>query len=360
MEIDAEAESRGKHKRTQSEHHRLLTIQSSDSVSMLKKKEEEEDEKDEKGKEKRGHRRTKSTQENHSSLILALKEGREKYEKEKEKDGLPSQSKEHVLAGYLDVKHDGARKRKWVVLDQTSISIYDKKPGDGKEPKEVKVELISCSMKRRPEKKQHFYLITPQGEYSFKALHMNYLPIWTSAVETMISNNLHESIGSRQKEMVEVINTTGISRSIVRRDSIIDETDECRREFRLMSREPGNDICADCGQADPEWISLNLGIFICIECSGAHRKLGTHISKVRSINYDILQKENVEFFRSMGNINANRYWEYNVGKAKPKESDSIETKSQWIQWKYSSMAFINQEDKDEITKKFQIQPPPNT
>ena len=42
-----------------------------------------------------------------------------------------------------------------------------------------------------------------------------------------------------------------------------------------------NPYCADCGAADPEWASLNLCIMMCIDCSGIHRKLGTHVSKVR-------------------------------------------------------------------------------
>lgn len=34
---------------------------------------------------------------------------------------------------------------------------------------------------------------------------------------------------------------------------------------------PGNDQCCDCGQPDPRWASINLGILLCIECSGIHR-----------------------------------------------------------------------------------------
>lgn len=41
----------------------------------------------------------------------------------------------------------------------------------------------------------------------------------------------------------------------------------------------GNGACADCGRADPEWASLNLGVLLCIECSGVHRRLGVHVSK---------------------------------------------------------------------------------
>ena len=48
----------------------------------------------------------------------------------------------------------------------------------------------------------------------------------------------------------------------------------------------GNDKCADCGSKKPKWASINLGIMLCIECSGIHRSLGVHISKVRSVTLD--------------------------------------------------------------------------
>lgn len=45
----------------------------------------------------------------------------------------------------------------------------------------------------------------------------------------------------------------------------------------------GNDACADCGARGPEWASLNLGVLFCAACSGVHRHLGVHISKVWKI-----------------------------------------------------------------------------
>jgi len=45
---------------------------------------------------------------------------------------------------------------------------------------------------------------------------------------------------------------------------------------------PGNHACADCGAPDPDWASLNLGVLLCIQCSGVHRRLGVHVSKARA------------------------------------------------------------------------------
>ena len=55
------------------------------------------------------------------------------------------------------------------------------------------------------------------------------------------------------------------------------------RDLRVIE---ANRFCADCGAPDPEWGLMNLSVLICFECSGVHRSLGVHISKVRSLTLD--------------------------------------------------------------------------
>ncbi|MED6210864.1 hypothetical protein PIB30_068175 [Stylosanthes scabra] len=141
---------------------------------------------------------------------------------------------------------------------------------------------------------------------------------------------------------------------------------KCEKPIDVLRRVNGNDKCADCGKAEPDWASLNLGILVCIECSGVHRNLGVHISKVRSLTLDVKVWDSsvLSMFQSLGNLFANSVWEDLLhSKAtkdetldgsskntktklfharKPAYDDPISLKERFIHAKYSERVFVRQ------------------
>ncbi|XP_032100889.1 arf-GAP with GTPase, ANK repeat and PH domain-containing protein 3 isoform X4 [Sapajus apella] len=103
----------------------------------------------------------------------------------------------------------------------------------------------------------------------------------------------------------------------------------------------GNSFCIDCDAPNPDWASLNLGALMCIECSGIHRHLGAHLSRVRSLDLDDWPPELLAVMTAMGNALANSVWEGALdGYSKPGPDACREEKERWIRAKYEQKLFL--------------------
>jgi len=111
-----------------------------------------------------------------------------------------------------------------------------------------------------------------------------------------------------------------------------------------------NTVCADCGNVDPDWASLNLGVVVCIECSGVHRSLGVHVSKVRSLRLDTCTEYEYNLLIELGNNRVNQIWEaglhHQKGWTKPKGGAPRKAKEEWIKSKYVWKGFLEYRAED--------------
>ncbi|KUI53550.1 hypothetical protein VP1G_00916 [Cytospora mali] len=104
----------------------------------------------------------------------------------------------------------------------------------------------------------------------------------------------------------------------------------------LVKLEP-NKMCADCKRnKHPRWASWNLGVFICIRCSGIHRSMGVHISRVKSVDLDTWTDEQLQSVLNWGNARANKYWESKLAPghvpSEAKIENFIRTKYELKRW----------------------------
>ncbi|KZT68835.1 ArfGap-domain-containing protein [Daedalea quercina L-15889] len=110
-------------------------------------------------------------------------------------------------------------------------------------------------------------------------------------------------------------------------------TERHARTLRELLKKPENKVCADCKRNDPRWASWNIGVFLCIRCSGIHRSMGTHISKVKSVDLDVWTPEQMASIQKWGNRLANLYWEAHL---KPGHIPADHKMESFIRSKYES------------------------
>ena len=107
-----------------------------------------------------------------------------------------------------------------------------------------------------------------------------------------------------------------------------------RKKVEALLKLPGNNECADCTAPKPNWASASCGVFVCFNCSGLHRGLGTHLSFVRSVNLDEWTEKQYKKMKEWGNLNANAYFEARLDKKKPDQHASVNEMNRYIRDKY--------------------------
>ncbi|XP_061638242.1 BAR_ACAPs and ArfGap_ACAP domain-containing protein isoform X2 [Phyllopteryx taeniolatus] len=127
----------------------------------------------------------------------------------------------------------------------------------------------------------------------------------------------------------------------------------------VVLRGAGNRRCCDCGEEEPRWAAVNLGVTVCIQCSGIHRSLGVHVSKVRSLTLDSWEAEQLKLLCVLGNDAVNGIYEARCSpRVKPTAESPRAEKEAWIRDKYVDKTFVRRDGDDDGTHAVDASPPP--
>ncbi|KAK6644466.1 hypothetical protein RUM43_000733 [Polyplax serrata] len=172
-----------------------------------------------------------------------------------------------------------------------------------------------------PDGYEFFIVSLDNKQWHFEASNSEERDDWVSAIEQQILNSLQGNEISKSRSRFAIVDTSVL--------------------IAVRNKVPGNSLCVDCDAPKPSWASINLGVLMCIECSGIHRNLGSHISRVRSLDLDEWPPGPLSLMLSIGNAMANSIWEKNTGgQLKPNPSVGREEKERWIRAKYENKEFL--------------------
>ena len=235
-------------------------------------------------------------------------------------------------SGYLRKQSSSLKKdwkRRWFSLQQGQL-FYVRSWSDLEPVHVVNVLICTVRVSSKSELDLCFDLISPNKRvYTLQAdsdsERKDWMDVFQDCVESMLtSSSSLLSQGEKNmtsKELAKLNDDKGAMIDRIRR---------------------ANPTCADCDSKEPDWASINLGILICIDCSGIHRSLGVHISKVRSVTLDSWTTECLELMVAIGNTRYNELYEGSVPAGfKPGPSATREEREEYISLKYAKRAFLS-------------------
>ncbi|KAI9090971.1 hypothetical protein DFS34DRAFT_337330 [Phlyctochytrium arcticum] len=236
-------------------------------------------------------------------------------------------------------------KKLWCVLSGGLLQECTLKKNSMEVITTVNIRVCAVREARNVDRRFAFELIGPQiGRRIYQASDAEDVKAWMSVIQNSIEGMLtgtstfFETVQPEYSIPFDRVNR-GLTISLEHMPSGDWELQVPGKVLEIIrDYDASNSVCAECTSRGPDWISINLGCVICIDCSGIHRSLGTHITKIRSLTLDTVTwtPELMAVFKAIGNSKFNAVWEASVPPdVKPSPTDRRDVKAQYITDKVS-------------------------
>ncbi|XP_014188674.1 arf-GAP with coiled-coil, ANK repeat and PH domain-containing protein 2-like isoform X1 [Simochromis diagramma] len=258
-----------------------------------------------------------------------------------------------AMEGYLFKRASNAFKtwnRRWFTIQNNQL-VYQKKFKDN--PTVVVEDLRLCTVKHCEdiERRFCFEVVSPTKSCMMQADSEKLRQAWIKAVQNSIATAFRDKGDDSEKLDRKSSTSTG---SLDSGGEPKERSLKGESALQKVLAIPGNVCCCDCGQPEPRWASINLGITLCIQCSGIHRSLGVHFSKVRSLTLDTWEPELLKLMCELGNKVINQIYEARreeLGARKPQPGDPRHEVEAYIKAKYVDRRFVRRPSDEELRSK---------
>ncbi|XP_015232149.1 arf-GAP with coiled-coil, ANK repeat and PH domain-containing protein 2-like isoform X2 [Cyprinodon tularosa] len=258
-----------------------------------------------------------------------------------------------AMEGYLFKRASNAFKtwnRRWFSIQNNQL-VYQKKFKDN--PTVVVEDLRLCTVKHCEdiERRFCFEVVSPTKSCMMQADSEKLRQAWIKAVQNSIATAFRDKGDNGEKLDRKSSTSTG---SLDSGGEPKERSLKGESALQKVLAIPGNACCCDCGQPDPRWASINLGITLCIQCSGIHRSLGVHFSKVRSLTLDSWEPELLKLMCELGNKAINQIYEARrgeLGARKPQPGDPRHEVEAYIKAKYVDRRYVRRPSDEELRNK---------
>eukprot|EP01129_Flabellula_baltica_P015705 TRINITY_DN8097_c0_g1_i1.p1 TRINITY_DN8097_c0_g1~~TRINITY_DN8097_c0_g1_i1.p1 ORF type:complete len:463 (-),score=97.37 TRINITY_DN8097_c0_g1_i1:3-1391(-) len=247
------------------------------------------------------------------------------------KSGLPL-----IGEGIIYVKQKLGFAKRWAQVDSSTMYLFKSQRSylEGASPKGIINVLFSTVQ----DFDNLFDLLTCDGRrISFKGDTVGDTLSWSFLIQDILNKNMTSKLLGDERE-----NSSS-------------ESGEGKQSLYSLLDLDENQNCSDCLAEDPDWASLTFGVFLCLDCSGIHRSLGSHISFVRSVALDKWEEEQIEVMARENNSEANSFWEKELNVKKPAAFDSLESKKEYIIAKYLKKQFTGEVSNEELSNHILIE-----